>query len=179
MDTSHINVYLVGPMGSGKTSIGQRLAQELGLEFCDCDHELEEHTGASINLIFDVEGEEGFRMRETAMLRELTGRKGLVLATGGGAVLRPENRDLLRRSGLVVYLKTSVQQQLSRLRRDRSRPLLQTDDRERKLRDLAEHRDPLYESVADLVFPARNRGLDAAARELAASIREHLSENVT
>lgn len=179
MDTSHINIYLVGPMGSGKTSIGQRLARELGLEFCDCDHELEEHTGASINLIFDVEGEEGFRQRETAMLRELSGRCGVVLATGGGAILREENRDLLKGTGLVVYLQTTVQQQLNRLRRDRSRPLLQTEDREQKLNDLARQRDPLYESVADLVFPARNRGLDAAARALAANIREHLSENVT
>ncbi len=179
METSEINIYLVGPMGSGKTSIGQRLARELGLEFRDCDHELEERTGASINLIFDVEGEEGFRNRETAMLEELTGRQGLVLATGGGAVLREENRALLGRSGLVVYLRTSVKQQLKRLRRDRSRPLLQTPDREQKLEELAECRNPLYESVADVVFPAQNRGLDTAARNLAALIREHLEENVS
>lgn len=179
METAEINIYLVGPMGSGKTSIGQRLAREMGLEFRDCDHELEKHTGASINLIFDVEGEEGFRKRETAMLQQLTGQKGLVLATGGGAILRPENREMLSRSGLVVYLKTSVQQQLRRLRRDRSRPLLQTGDKERKLRELAQERDPLYESVADVTFPAQNRGLDAAAHALAEAVTRHLSEHVS
>ena len=109
------NVYLIGPMGSGKTTIGQRLARKLGLEFLDSDHELEAQTGASVNLIFDVEGEKGFRDRETRMLEELTGRQGVLLATGGGAVLRKENRNLLGSSGLVIYLRTSVTQQLQRL----------------------------------------------------------------
>jgi len=167
------NVYLIGPMGSGKTTIGQRLARKLGLEFLDSDHELEAQTGASVSLIFDVEGEKGFRDRETRMLEELTGRQGVLLATGGGAVLRKENRNLLGSSGLVIYLRTSVTQQLQRLRRDRSRPLLQTSDRKEKLTRLAEERNPLYEELADIVFPAQNRPLDHVARELADIVRLH------
>lgn len=167
------NIFLVGPMGSGKTTIGQRLAKLLGLEFVDCDHELEEQTGASVSLIFDVEGEDGFRCREARMLRELSARKGVLIATGGGAVLRKENRDLLRSSGLVVYLDTPVFQQLRRLKRDRTRPLLQTDDRREKLTRLAEQRNPLYREVADIVFPAQNSSLDSAAEELARVIRSH------
>lgn len=165
------NVYLVGPMGSGKTTIGQRVAVILGLEFLDCDHELESHTGASVNLIFDVEGEAGFRERETRMLAELTERRGILLATGGGVVLREENRRMLSETGLVVYLNTSVQQQIKRLSRDRSRPLLQTPDRRAKLMRLAEERNPLYRSIADIEFPAQNRGLDSVARDLADTIR--------
>jgi shikimate kinase len=177
MAESATNVYLIGPMGSGKTSIGQRLARRLGLEFVDCDHELEKHTGASVSLIFDVEGEEGFRLRETRMLEALTARRGVLVATGGGAVLRRENRILLKSSGLVVYLRTSVAQQLRRLGRDKSRPLLQTPDRRQKLKQLAEQRDPLYEELADIVIPARNRSLDAAANELAQAIRERWDDD--
>lgn len=161
-------------MGSGKTTVGLRLARLLELEFMDCDHELEAQTGASVSLIFDVEGEKGFRERETRMLKTMSERDGVLIATGGGVVLRPENRELLRRSGLVVYLKTSVAQQLKRLSRDHSRPLLQTDDREGRLRRLAAERDPLYEEVADIVYPSQNRSLDAAAQRLAAQIRERL-----
>ena len=167
------NIYLVGPMGSGKTTIGQRLARLLGLEFLDCDHELEAQTGASVSLIFDVEGEDGFRARETRLLADLTTRKGVLIATGGGSVLREENRRMLRESGLVVYLKTSVAQQLKRLSRDRSRPLLQTADRRARLEALAEHRNPLYEEVAQIVFPAQNRGLDAVAKDLERKIRHY------
>ena len=160
-------------MGSGKTTIGQRLARKLGLEFLDSDHELEAQTGASVSLIFDVEGEKGFRDRETRMLEELTRRKGVLLATGGGAVLRKENRSLLGSRGTVIYLRTSVAQQLQRLRRDRSRPLLQTSDRKEKLTRLAEERNPLYEELADIVFPAQNRALDQVARELADVVLSH------
>lgn len=167
------NIYLVGPMGSGKTTIGQRLAGLLGLEFLDCDHELEAHTGASVSLIFDVEGEEGFRTRETRLLADLTRRQGVLIATGGGVVLREENRRMLRDTGLVVYLKTSVAQQLRRLNRDRSRPLLQTENRRARLEALAEHRNPLYEEVAQIVFPAQNRGLDAVAKDLEQKIRSY------
>lgn len=160
-------------MGSGKTTIGQRVARTLELEFLDCDHELEKQTGASVSLIFDVEGEEGFRERESRMLRELTARPGILLATGGGAIIRRENREMLGNAGLVVYLRISVAQQLQRLRRDKSRPLLQTDDRREKLAGLAMERNPLYEEVADIVFPAQNRALDHAAAELAEIIRAH------
>ena len=167
------NIYLVGPMGSGKTTIGQRVAKLLGKEFLDCDHELEVQTGASVNLIFDVEGEQGFRDRESRMLEELTSRSGVLIATGGGVVLREDNRRMLSASGLVVYMRTSVGQQLRRLGRDRSRPLLQTPDRRKKLTQLAENRNPLYEEIADIVFPAQNRGLDAVAADLARMICEH------
>jgi shikimate kinase len=171
------NVYLIGPMGSGKTTIGQRVARKLGLEFLDCDQELEAQTGASVNLIFDVEGEAGFRARETRMLEKLTTRKGVLVATGGGVVLRRKNRDRLRRSGLVVYLRTSVEQQLRRLGRDRTRPLLQTPDRRERLSRLAEERDPLYAELAHIEFPSRDGSPEAAARALAELIREHCRSN--
>lgn len=166
MERRHANVYLIGPMGSGKTTIGQRLASKLGLEFLDCDRELERQTGASVSLIFDVEGEKGFRKREAAMLKKLSARDGVLIATGGGVVTTEANRKLLRESGLVVYLQTSVDQQLRRLRRDKSRPLLQTDDRREKLTRLAEERNPLYEELADIVFPARNQAVNAVAARL-------------
>lgn len=169
------NVYLIGPMGSGKTTVGQRVAQLLGLEFLDCDHELESRTGASVALIFDVEGEAGFRERETRVLEELTARRGVLLATGGGVVLSPRNRELLRHSGLVVYLSTSVGQQVKRLRRDRSRPLIQTSDRRERLKRLAEERNPLYEELADIDFPSRERSQDISAQKLAELISEHLN----
>ena len=167
------NIYLVGPMGSGKTTIGQRLAGLLGLEFLDCDHELEAHTGASVSLIFDIEGENGFRARETRLLQDLTARSGLLVATGGGAILRKENRKMLSSTGLVVYLETPVEQQLRRLSRDRSRPLLQTGDRRKKLERLAAERNPLYREIADIEFPARNRGLGTVAAELARAIENY------
>ena len=172
MPESGDNVFLIGPMGSGKTTIGQRLAGLLGLEFLDCDRELEARTGASVNLIFDVEGEQGFRSRETQMLEELAARDGIVLATGGGVVINAVNREILRRRGLVVYLKTSVEQQLKRLARDRSRPLLQTPDRRERLQRLAEQRNALYEEIAEIEFPARNKNPDAVARQLADVIRQ-------
>jgi shikimate kinase len=171
------NVYLIGPMGSGKTTIGQRVAARLGLDFLDCDHELEAQTGASVNLIFDVEGEAGFRARETRMLRKLTARRGVLVATGGGVVLRPKNRELLRQTGLIVYLRTTVAQQLRRLGRDKTRPLLQTPDRKERLERLAEERNPLYADLADIDFPARNRSPDTAAQALADLIRAHCAED--
>ena len=170
------NIFLIGPMGSGKTSIGQRLADMFELEFLDCDHELEDRTGASVSLIFDVEGEEGFRERETRMLEELSAREGVLIATGGGVILRERNRELLHERGLVVYLNTPVSWQLRRLRRDKSRPLLQTPDRKEKLMRLAEERNPLYAELADIEFPARNRSLDSVAKELAGIIRSHLEK---
>jgi shikimate kinase len=177
MSSASTNVYLVGPMGSGKTTIGQRVAKRLGLDFFDCDHELEAQTGASVSLIFDVEGEEGFRERETRMLDQLTRRNGILVATGGGVVLKKENRELLRRNGLVVYMSTSVAQQLRRLNRDRTRPLLQTPDRKERLAKLAAQRNPLYEEVADLVFPSQNRNLDTTAKALSDLIRAHWSRD--
>jgi len=173
MNKPFTNVYLIGPMGSGKTTIGQRLAIMLDLEFLDNDHELEEQTGASVNLIFDLEGEEGFRKRETAMLRKLTARKNVLIATGGGTILKSENRDLLKESGLVVYLQTSVSQQIRRLSRDKTRPLLQSSNREEKLARLAKERNPLYQELADVTFPSQNCSLYEASRALHQAILPH------
>ena len=160
------NVYLVGPMGSGKTTIGSHTAPLLGLSFIDLDAELERRTGASVNLIFDVEGEKGFRERESRLLKEISRLESCLVATGGGSVLLDENRTLMRKSGVVVYLRTSVRQQLSRLRLDKKRPLLQAPDREQRLEDLAAKRNPIYEELADIVFPSQSRSVTAAAERL-------------
>jgi shikimate kinase len=179
VNKSGSNIYLIGPMGSGKTTIGQRVAKRLEMDFLDCDRNLEKQTGASVNLIFDVEGESGFRERESKMLKILTSRQNLLLATGGGTVLNRENRELLKRTGLVVYLQTSVSQQLHRLRLDRTRPLLQEGNRRQKLTRLAAARNPVYEELADLVFPSRNRGPEIAARHLTEAILSYWEPSST
>ncbi len=151
------NLFLVGPMAAGKSTVGRRLAQRLGYTFQDCDRELEERTGVDIPLIFELEGEAGFRAREKTLLDELTQQEGIVLATGGGAVLDPDNRTCLMGRGFVVYLCTSVEEQLRRTRRDQKRPLLQTDDRRARLESLKRERDPLYEQVADFTVSTDSR----------------------
>lgn len=151
------NVILVGPMGAGKSTIGRLLAKELRLPFKDSDKEIEHRTGADIPWIFDVEGEQGFREREQAVIAELCDLAGLVLATGGGAVLRPENRAALRQGGRVVYLHASVEQQLDRTSRDRNRPLLRAADPGKVLSDLLAIRDPLYREIADVVVETDER----------------------
>ena len=161
-------------MGSGKTTIGRIVARDLGLEFHDCDQALEKLTGASVNLIFDVEGEAGFRKREARLLRQFAEMKGVLVATGGGVVTRKENRRLLQCSGLVVWLRTTVDQQIKRLSHCKSRPLLQTTDRVAKLERLARERDPLYQSLADLTFSSPDRNPKIAARALTGRILEHL-----
>lgn len=159
------NLILVGPMGAGKSCIGRRLAERYGLRLADADREIEQRTGTSVATIFECEGEAGFRARERATLAELLTGEGLLLATGGGAVLDPDNRALLRERGYVVHLHVSVDQQLERLARDRSRPLLARGDREQVLRDLSERRAPLYAQVADLRFDTGSMtAADAAAR---------------
>ncbi len=167
------NLFFVGPMGAGKTTIGRRVADLLGLPFFDLDHEIEEHTGAAIPLIFDVEGEDGFRQREKSVLAEFAARTGLVLSTGGGAVLAEENRRCLRERGFVVYLETTLEDQIARLARDRKRPLLAAPDRRERLRALAAIRNPLYHEVADLTVPAsHHRNVVALARQLAGELAE-------
>lgn len=143
------NIFLVGPMGAGKSTIGRHLAQQLHMEFVDSDTVIEERTGADISWVFDVEGEEGFRKREEAVLEDLTQEQGIVLATGGGSVKSKENRNRLSARGVVVYLETTIEKQLARTNRDKKRPLLQTDNPREVLEQLAEERNPLYEEVAD------------------------------
>lgn len=151
------SVFLIGPMGAGKSTIGRLLSQELKFEFYDSDKVIEERCGANIPWIFDKEGEIGFREREESVIDELTQQKGIVLSTGGGAVMRAANRQYLASRGTVIYLCTSVEQQLARTARDRNRPLLQTADPEAVLRKLFEERDPLYRSVADIIIETDQR----------------------
>ena len=155
-------------MGAGKTSIGKRLSEHFGLAFVDADRDVELRTGASVGTIFDCEGETGFRARERAALAELLAGDHRVVATGGGAVLDAGNRACMRERGFVVWLQVDVPVQLQRLARDRSRPLLQRDDREQVLRDLAAARAPLYAEVADLAFDTDGLGATEAAGALAA-----------
>lgn len=162
-------------MGAGKTTLGKRLAAHYGLPFVDLDVQIEAHTGAGVPLIFDIEGEPGFRRREATLLAQYCAHEGLVLATGGGAVLDPANRELLRTRGFVVWLQLDVEQQLQRLARDRQRPLLQTADRRERLEAMARARDPLYREIADLAVPAAMHAPAHAAERLAALLDEQWS----
>ena len=143
------NIIFVGPMGAGKTTIGKQLARQLGRTFYDSDRVIEERTGANIPLIFEFEGEDGFRRREKAIIAELTQMNDIVLATGGGAILDPENRDQITRQGFVVYLNAPLKQLVKRTAKDKNRPLLQTADPQKMLEDILAVRDPLYREVAD------------------------------
>lgn len=165
------NIFLVGPMGAGKSTVGRQLARSLDKQFLDCDRELEERTGASISLIFELEGEEGFRRRERDMLDELTARSGIVLATGGGAVLDSENRARLRSRGFAIYLDAPLDLLAERTSRDRSRPLLDTPDPRATLGRILNERDPLYRQVADLVVTT-NQG---TAKHVVREIVKHLA----
>ena len=167
------NLILVGPMGAGKSCIGRRLAEHYALRLVDADREIEQRTGASVATIFECEGEAGFRARETATLAELLAGDEHLVATGGGAVLDPANRRLLRERGFVVYLRIDVHGQLQRLARDRARPLLQREDREDVLRQLALVREPLYAEVADLGFDTGDMAPAGAAAALAQLLAAH------
>ena len=160
------NIILVGPMASGKTTIGQQLARQCKLEFFDSDREVEKRTGASISLIFDLEGEEGFRQREVKMIDELTSNTSIVLATGGGAVAHEENRKNLRTRGFVIYLQASVEQLYQRTHRDRKRPLLQTEDRRARIAALLAEREPMYQEVADLIVNTDHRTVHQVVKEI-------------
>ncbi|MEA5445757.1 shikimate kinase AroK [Gammaproteobacteria bacterium AB-CW1] len=161
-------IFLIGPMGAGKSSIGRELARRLGYPFQDTDDYLRERTGVDIATIFDFEGEEGFRERERKAVAELTQLEPLVLATGGGTVVTAENRRLLAERGYVIYLRTSLDFQLRRTRQSRhDRPLLQTEDPEAKLRELAEEREPLYRELADFVVDTDDQSVKQVMRRLA------------
>ncbi|RJS94298.1 shikimate kinase AroK [Salinisphaera sp. Q1T1-3] len=168
---SNPNIYLVGPMGAGKTTVGRRIAELKGMNFVDSDQEVEKRTGVDISFIFDMEGEDGFRKREREMIAELSELPNTVMATGGGAVLEAGTRDLLSARGVVVYLETTLEQQLARTRKSTDRPLLSgSDDLETTLTQLMEVRDPLYRSIADVVVATG----DQQARKLAREIVEQL-----
>lgn len=164
-------IILVGPMGAGKSTVGRQLARSLGYRFYDSDRELEERTGADIPWIFDVEGEAGFRDRESRLIDELLVESGIVLATGGGAVLRPENRRRMT-DGFVVYLRVTPDLQYERTRMDRNRPLLQKPDPRGVLERLFEERDPLYQAIADLTVEGSQRGPRHLVRHISRALDE-------
>ncbi len=153
-------------MGAGKSAVGRHLARLLHLEFVDSDEEIETRTGVDIPFIFEKEGEEGFRKREVKVIDELSQREGVVLATGGGAIADPESRSRLGARGFVVYLHTSVKQQLERTQRRNKRPLLENGDKEKVLRELMEERDPLYREISDLIIETDGRRVQTVAREI-------------
>ena len=160
METTSNNIVLVGPMGSGKTTVGRRLAHELNRDFFDTDHEIIDKTGVNISHIFDIEGEEGFRQRESKILEKLCQMSNIILATGGGIVLLPKNRKILKNSGLVVYLSSSVNQLLKRTAKSKTRPLLEnSSDRRKTIIELLEARDAYYREVASYVVDTTGKKL--------------------
>jgi shikimate kinase len=168
------NVFLVGLMGAGKTSVGRLLAKRFGKTFYDCDHEIERRTGVKIPVIFEIEGEAGFRLRETTVLRELAALNDIVLATGGGAIVCADNREVLKRNGTVVYLRASLDDLMQRTRHDRNRPLLRTPDPRAKLEELFAARDPLYREVATVIMETGSQSLSNLTTRLEQRLREQL-----
>lgn len=166
------NIFLVGLMGAGKTTIGRQIANELSLDFYDSDHEIENRTGVTIAHIFDIEGEAGFRKRETQMLDVLTQKKGIVLATGGGAILNPENRQFLMSRGTTIYLYAGIDTLVERTAKDRNRPLLQTEDPRATLQQLLDIRDPLYRETADIIIDTGKDSVRLALKEILDAIQE-------
>jgi shikimate kinase len=166
------NIFMVGLMGAGKTTVGRLLARRLKLRFFDTDHEIERRCGVKVPVIFEIEGEAGFRSREAQAIAELTAQQGIVLATGGGAVLSEENRRRLAAGGTVVYLNARPEDLYERVRHDRNRPLLATGDPLRRLRELHAQRDPLYRAVADVVIDTGAQSVQVLARELLDKLEE-------
>ena len=166
------NVYLVGLMGVGKSTIGKKLANRLGVSFVDCDHELEHRTGVTINTIFDIEGESGFRIRETRLLKELVAGQSGVVATGGGVVTQAENRALLKRSGEVIYLSAPLELLWSRLRYCKNRPLIQTENPKQRLQALLRERDPLYREVANHIIEVGRGSPVITVRKIEAMLKK-------
>lgn len=167
------NIFLVGLMGAGKTTIGRALAKKLNKRFVDSDHEIEARTGASIPLIFEIEGEASFRHRESEVIRDLTAQEDIVLATGGGAVLKPENREYLKTRGTVIYLRASVNSIMQRTSHDKNRPLLRTADPRQRIEQLARERDPLYLEVADFVVETGRPNIQSLVQTIVAQLESH------
>ena len=166
------NIFLIGPMGVGKTTIGRKLAHKTGRMFYDSDAELEKQTGATVNLIFELEGEEGFRKRERRLLSKLTMLSNIVLATGGGAVLDKENRKNLASKGVVVYLRIGIEVLLDRTLKDTKRPLLQTQNTELTLQKILQEREPLYCEMADFIIDAQGLSIDGATSKITTALSE-------
>lgn len=160
------NIFLIGPMGAGKSTIGRQLAQQLNMEFFDSDQEIERRTGADVSWVFDVEGEAGFRDREEKVINELTEKQGIVLATGGGSIKSRETRNRLSARGVVVYLETTIEKQLARTQRDKKRPLLQVETPRDVLEELAGQRNPLYEEVADITIRTDEQSAKVVANQI-------------
>jgi len=160
------NIFLIGPMGAGKSAVGRQLARMLHLDFVDSDDEIELRTGVDIPFVFEKEGEEGFRKREASVIDDLSQRDGIVLATGGGAVVEPQNRNHLGARGFVIYLHTTVDQQLARTRKGRGRPMLDSDNPRAILEALMAAREPLYREIADLTVETDGRKVRAVANEI-------------
>ncbi len=167
------NLILIGPMGAGKSTLGKRLSRALKCPFVDSDREIERRANTTIAHLFELEGESGFRDREAAVIADLCRHRQVVLSTGGGAVLRAENRDALRQSGVVVYLQVSVDEQLRRLHRDTQRPLLQTADPRARLHALAAERDPLYQATAHWLVTTDHRPAVVVVRHILRRLRQH------
>lgn len=165
------NIYFIGMMGAGKTTVGRFLARRLKKRFVDCDREIEERTGVRVPVIFEIEGEQGFRRREAHVLQQLSTEQGIVLATGGGVVLNPENRATLAGTGLVIYLWVPPEELYERTRHDKNRPLLQVSDPQGRIRDLHAQRDPLYRDIADIVVDGSGQTALGMARQLEKEIR--------
>lgn len=174
MDNQHKNLILIGLMGAGKTTIGRRLAEHWQRPFYDSDHVVCERTGVAIPTIFELEGEEGFRNRESAVIGELCALKGIVLATGGGAVLREANRACLRRDAVVVYLHVAPEILYERTRCDRNRPLLQVDNPLQKIRDLYAQRDPIYRQTAHIVLDVAQSSCPNTFKQLLHALEHNL-----
>ena len=166
------NIFLVGMMGAGKTTVARLLAGRLNRTFIDSDLELETRCGVKVPVIFEIEGEDGFRNREAAILDELTSRRGVILATGGGAVLREENRQRLAARGVVIYLRAQPHDLYMRTRHDKNRPLLATPDPQKRLEELFGQRDPLYREVADLVIDTGRQGVQILVKQILATLAE-------
>ncbi|CAL4324332.1 Shikimate kinase 1 [Buchnera aphidicola (Periphyllus testudinaceus)] len=165
------NLFLVGPMGAGKSTVGRNLAKQLKMKFYDSDEEIEKRTGADINWVFDVEGEKGFRKRESRIIYELTHKKGIVLATGGGSVISSENRRCLTSYGIVIYLKITIQKQLIRTRKDKNRPLLHTKNSlEYTLKKLKNERNHFYKNISDIIINADNYSAQTIVKNIIKSL---------